>query len=163
MRVRLTAMTVLQAGGEAGRRAGAGAGGGAFHLAGEWRVDAGSATTPPVLDHIWMIGWVAASVFGQVVAPGELLGAEGAGEALLARVRPVVAGQLVGTRKLLVAVEPVAGERTLTRVGTLVRLEVRRLVIGFAAAREGALVALGSRCDRPPPGHLIRDGGGAGP
>lgn len=68
-------------------------------------------------------------VFGQVVAPGELLGAEGAGEALLARLRPVVAGQLVGTRKLLVAVEPVAGERTLNRVGTLVRLECHLWII----------------------------------
>ena len=123
MRGQLTAMTVRQAGGEAGHLPGDGAG--AVHQVGGLRVDAGSATAPPVLDHVGMIGWVAAGVLGQVVAPGELLGAEGAGEALLARVRPVVAGQLVGARELLVAVEPVAGERALTRVGALVGLQMR--------------------------------------
>ncbi|EFB24420.1 hypothetical protein PANDA_001313 [Ailuropoda melanoleuca] len=138
-------MTVRQAAGEAGRLAGDGAG--AVHHAGGLRVDAGSATAPAVLDHVGMIGWVTASVLGQMVAPGELLGAEGAGEALLARVRPVVAGQLVGARELLVAVEPVAGERALSRVGALVGLQMRRLVIGFVAARKGAAVALGSRAD----------------
>lgn len=99
-------------------------------------------------------------MLGQVVAPGELLGAEGAGEALLARVRPVVTGQLVGARELLVAVEPVAGERALTRVGALVGLEMRRLVIGFVAAREGAAMALGCRCNWPPTGDSTCGGGG---
>lgn len=161
LRGQLTAMTVRQAAGEAGRLAGDGAG--AVHHAGGLRVDAGSATAPAVLDHVGMIGWVTASVLGQMVAPGELLGAEGTGEALLARVRPVVAGQLVGARELLVAVEPVAGERALTRVGALVGLQMGRLVIGFVAARKGAAVALGSRSNRPPTGHRTRGGGGAGP
>lgn len=156
---RLAAMTVRQAGGKAGRLVGDGAG--AVHQAGGLRVDAGCATTPPVLDHVGMIGWVATGVLGQVVAPWELLGAEGAGEALFARVRPVVACQLVGARELLVAVEPVAGERALARVGALVGLQMRRLVIGFVAAREGAAMALGSRCDWPPTGTRTRCGGGA--
>lgn len=122
LRERLTAVTVRQAGGEAGHLPGDGAG--AVHQVGGLRVDAGGATAPPVLDHVRMIGWVAAGVLGQMVAPRELLGAEWAGEAFLARVRPVVAGQLVGARKLLVAVEPVAGERALTRVGALVGLQM---------------------------------------
>lgn len=154
-------MTVRQAGGEAGRLARVGAG--AVHRAGGLRVDAGSTTAPAILDHVGMIGRVAASVLGQMVAPGELLGAEGAGEALLARVRPVVAGQLVGARELLVAVEPVAGERALTRVGALVGLQMRRLVISFVAARKGAAMALGGGCHRPPAGHWTCGGGGAGP
>lgn len=154
-------MTVRQAGGEAGLLAGDG--GRAVHQAGGLGVDAGSATAPAVLDHVGMIGWVATSVLGQMVAPGELLGAEGAGEALLARVRPVVAGQLIGARELLVAVEPVAGERALTRVGALVGLQMRRLVIGFVAARKGAAMALGSRCNRPPTRDWTCCGGGAGP
>lgn len=115
-------MTVRQAGGKAGRLVGDGAG--AVHQAGRLRVDAGCATAPPVLDHVGMIGWVAAGMLGQVVAPGELLGAERAGEALLARVCPVVAGKLVGARELLVAVEPVAGEGALPRVGALVGLQM---------------------------------------
>lgn len=53
-------------------------------------------------------------MLGKVVAAGEALGAERAGEALLPRVRPVVAGQLVGARKLLVTARPVAGEGALT-------------------------------------------------
>lgn len=119
---RLAAMTVRQAGGKAGCLVGDGAG--AVHQAGRLRVDAGCATAPPVLDHVGMIGWVAAGMLGQVVAPGELLGAERAGEALLARVCPVVAGKLVGARELLVAVEPVAGEGALPRVGALVGLQM---------------------------------------
>ena len=154
-------MTVRQAGGEAGLLAGDG--GGAVHQAGGLGVDSGSATTPAVLDHVRMIGWVAASMLGQMVTPGELLGTEGAGEALLARVRPVVAGQLVGARELLVAVEPVAGERALTRVGALVGLQMRRLVIGFVAARKGAAMALRCRCNRPPTRDWTCGGGGARP
>lgn len=53
-------------------------------------------------------------VLGQVVTAGEALGAQRAGEALLARVRPVVAGQLVRARELLVATWPVAGKRAFT-------------------------------------------------
>lgn len=152
-------MSVRQAGGEAGRLVGDGAG--AVHQAGGLRFDARRATAPPVLDHVGMIGWVATGMLGQMVAPRELLGAEGAGEALFARVRPVVAGQLVGARELLVAVEPVAGERALARVGALVGLQMRRLVISFVAAREGAAMSLGSRCDGPPTGYRTRGRGGA--
>lgn len=57
---------------------------------------------------------VAARVLGQVVAAGEALGAERAGEALLTGVRPVVAGQLVRACELLVASRPVASEGALT-------------------------------------------------
>lgn len=59
---------------------------------------------------------VATRVLGQVVAAGEALGAERAGEALLAGVRPVVAGQLVRACELLVASRPVASEGALTCV-----------------------------------------------
>lgn len=52
-------------------------------------------------------------MLGQVVAAGEALGAERAGKALFPRVRPVMAGQLVGARKLLVAAWPVAGKGAL--------------------------------------------------
>ena len=55
-------------------------------------------------------------MLGQVVAAGEALGAERAGEALLAGVRPVVAGQLVRACELLVASRPVASEGALTCV-----------------------------------------------
>lgn len=57
---------------------------------------------------------MAACVLGQVVAAGEAFGAERAGEALLPRVCPVVAGQLIGARKLLVTARPVAGKGALT-------------------------------------------------
>jgi hypothetical protein len=58
--------------------------------------------------------WVAAGVLGQVVTSGEPLGTQGAGKALLAGVRPVMAGQLIRARKLLVAARPIAGEGTFT-------------------------------------------------
>lgn len=57
-------------------------------------------------------------MLGQMVAAGEALGAERAGEALLARVRPVVAGQLVGAREFLVTPWPVTGEGPFTCTGT---------------------------------------------
>lgn len=50
----------------------------------------------------------------QVVAPHEALLADGAAELLLARVRAIVSGQLVGARELLVALLPAAGEGPLT-------------------------------------------------
>lgn len=53
-------------------------------------------------------------VLGQVVAAGEALGTQGTGEPLLACVRPVVAGQLVGTGKLLVTARPITGKGPLT-------------------------------------------------
>lgn len=114
--------TVLQASSEAGllARRGAGVGTRAFHHGWGWWLGAGSATTTPVLDHVGMVSWVATGMLGQVVAPGELLGAQRAGEALFTGVGPVVAGQLVRTRKLLVAVEPITGEGAFPCVGTLV-------------------------------------------
>lgn len=59
---------------------------------------------------------VAACVLRQVVAPHEALLADGAAELLLARVRAIVSGQLVGARELLVALLPAAGEGPLTWV-----------------------------------------------
>lgn len=53
-------------------------------------------------------------VLGQVVASGKPLGTQGAGEALLPGVRPVVAGQLIRTGELLVTARPVAGKGPLT-------------------------------------------------
>lgn len=53
-------------------------------------------------------------VFGQVVAPHETLVAQRAVEALLARVRAVVAGQLVRPRELLAAVGPGTPEGALS-------------------------------------------------
>lgn len=57
---------------------------------------------------------MAPGVLGQVVAAGEALGAQGAGEPLLAGVRPVVAGQLVRTGEFLVAARPVTGKGPFT-------------------------------------------------
>ena len=93
MRERLTAVTVRQAGGEAGHLPGDGAG--AVHQVGGLRVDAGRATAPPVLDHIRMIGWVAAGVLGQVVAPHEALLAQRTAELLLPCVGADVGGEVV--------------------------------------------------------------------
>lgn len=114
--------TVLQASSEAGllARRGARVGTRAFHQGWGWWLRAGNATTTPVLDHVRTVSWVATGMLGQVVAPGELLGAQRAGEALFTGVRSVVAGQLVRTCKLLVAVEPIAGEGAFPGVGTLV-------------------------------------------
>lgn len=53
-------------------------------------------------------------MLGEVVTAGEALGAERTGEALLPRVRPVVAGQLVGACELLVTAWPVTGKGALT-------------------------------------------------
>lgn len=59
---------------------------------------------------------VAASVLRQVVGAHETLAAQRAGELLLARVRPVVAGQLVRPREPLAAAAPRAREGTLACV-----------------------------------------------
>lgn len=85
--------TVLRASSEAGLLARVGTR--AFHHSWGWWLGARSATTTPVLDHVGMVSWVATGMLGQVVAPGELLGAQRAGEALFTGVGPVVAGQLV--------------------------------------------------------------------
>lgn len=97
-------------GGRAGHRAGRGA---ARQAAGQ-RVAGRGAADARAPEQFRAEAGVAASVLGQVVAACEALGAERAGEALLARMRPVVAGQLVGARKLLVAAWPVASKGALT-------------------------------------------------
>lgn len=79
-------------------------------------------------------------VLAEVVGAHEALVADGAGEALLARVRAQVALQLVGPREPPAAEEPVADERSLACVPAQVRLEVRRLAVHLAAARDVARV-----------------------
>lgn len=66
------------------------------------------------LDHTGVELGVAPGVLGEVVAPHEALLAQGTAELLLARVRPVVARQLVRARELFKAVWPRAGEGPLT-------------------------------------------------
>lgn len=111
-------LLVLQAGldwalqasrGRAGHRAGCWA---ASQAAGQRVAGRGAASTRAP-EQFRAEARVAACVLGQVVAAGEALGAERTGKALLPSVRPVVAGQLVGARKLLVAAWPVAGKGAL--------------------------------------------------
>lgn len=45
---------------------------------------------------------------------------------LLARMRPVVSGQLVGSAKLFTTILPVTGERLLSRMRAVVSTKVRR-------------------------------------
>lgn len=66
------------------------------------------------LEHAGVEAGVPAGVLRQVVAPHEALVAHGAVEALLARVRAVVARQLVGAGELLATVGPGALEGPLT-------------------------------------------------
>lgn len=94
-------------------------------------------------------------MLGKVVAAGEAFGAERAGEALLPCVRPVVAGQLVGARKLLVTARPVAGKGALTWVE---KAEGRETVVSglrLGGQREGdvpsAPKATRSSLSSPPP------------
>uniref|UniRef100_G3UGA1 Uncharacterized protein n=1 Tax=Loxodonta africana TaxID=9785 RepID=G3UGA1_LOXAF len=79
-------------------------------------------------------------VLAEVVAAHEALVAHWAGKALLACVGPQVPLQLVGAREALPAEEPVAHEGPLARVPAQVRLEVRRLAVHLAAARDVAAV-----------------------
>lgn len=95
-----------------------------------------------VVEHGGVEAVVAAGVFAQVVAPHEALGAERAGEALLAGVCAEVAGQLIRAGELLGAVGPGALERPLTCMHAQVRLQVRRLAVHLPAARLGAPVPL---------------------
>lgn len=95
-------------------RAGHWAGRGAACQAAGQRVAGGGAAGALAPEKFRAEAGVAARVLGQVVAAGEALGAERAGEALLAGVRPVVAGQLVRACELLVASRPVASEGALT-------------------------------------------------
>lgn len=103
---------------QAGRgRAGGRAGCGAACLATGQRVAGRGAAGARAPEQLRAETRVAARMLGQVVAAGKALGAERAGEALLAGVRPVVTGQLVGARELLVAARPVTGKGALTWVG----------------------------------------------
>ena len=81
-------------------------------------------------------------VLGQVVGAHELLGALGALEALLARVRPAVSLELVRAGEPLAAEYPVADEGTLSVVPPEVGPEVRRLAVHLVAAGEVADVLL---------------------
>jgi hypothetical protein len=74
-------------------------------------------------------------MFGQVVGAHESLVANWAGEPLLARVGPQVTLELVGARETLAAKEPLAAEGPLARVPAQMGLQVRRLAVDFAAAR----------------------------
>lgn len=79
------------------------------------------------LDHTGVELGVAPGVLGEVVAPHEALLAQRAAELLLARVRPVVARQLVRARELFKAVWPRAGEGPLTcEEGDRTRVRQRR-------------------------------------
>jgi len=79
-------------------------------------------------------------VFAEVVGAHEPLGADGADESLLARVRPNVPLQLVRSREAFTAEQPVAEERPFSGVPAQVRFEVRRLVVDLAAAGHVAAV-----------------------
>lgn len=76
------------------------------------------------LQHAGMETCVSPGVFGQVVAPHEALFTQRTVEALLARVRAVVARQLVRSGKLFTAVCPGAFEGTFPGVDPEVGFEV---------------------------------------
>lgn len=75
-----------------------------------------AAATAAGAQHGGSEAWVAACVLRQVVGAHETLAAQGTGELLLARVRPVVAGQLVRSREPLAAAVPRARKGTLACV-----------------------------------------------
>nr|Q6ZRH9.1 RecName: Full=Uncharacterized protein FLJ46347 [Homo sapiens] len=105
------------------------------------------------------------NVFAQVVAAHEALVAHRTGEALLARVSPQMPLQLVRAREALAAEEPVAHEGPLARVPAQVRLQVRRLPVHLAAARNVAAVqalAPQARPGRAQPLRLLAVGAVAG-
>lgn len=106
--VRVGWTRALQAcGGWAGRGAGRRAPG---QAAGQ-RVAGGGTAGTRAPEQVRVEAGVAAGMLGQVVAAGEALGTQRAGEALLARVCPVVAGQLVRAGELLVTALPVTSKR----------------------------------------------------
>lgn len=72
-------------------------------------------------------------MLGQMIAAHERLGALDADELLLAGVRPLVTGQLVGARETPLAVGPLADERFLAGVDALVGFQVAGLEVVFAA------------------------------
>lgn len=117
--VRVGCTRALQAcGGWAGR----GAGRRAPSQAAGQRVAGGGTAGTRAPEQVWVEAGVAAGVLGQVVTAGEALGTQRAREALLARMRPVVAGQLVGAGKLLVTALPVTSKRAFACVRPQVRL-----------------------------------------
>lgn len=93
---------------------GDGAKGGAASQATGQRVAGGGAARTRSSEQFRAEAGMASGMLGQVVTAGEALGAQGTGEPLLARVRPVVAGQLIRTGKLLVTARPVTGKGPLT-------------------------------------------------
>ena len=111
-------------------------GGGTIHRG--WRTDAGrfrltvigvfglgarAATGSSLAGAAAARGAVRLDVLRQVVGAHEALAALGAGEPLLAGVRPQVALQFVAPREALAAEQPLAAERPLARVPPQVRLE----------------------------------------
>lgn len=76
---------------------------------------------------------VGLDVFGEVVTPHEPLAALLAAETFLAGVGAQVPLQLVGAREAFAAEEPVTDEGSLAGMPAQVRLEVRRLLVHFAA------------------------------
>lgn len=117
--VRVGWTRALQAcGGWAGRGAGRRAPG---QAAGQ-RVAGGGTAGTRAPEQVRVEAGVAAGMLGQVVAAGEALGTQRAGEALLARVCPVVAGQLVRAGELLVTALPVTSKRAFPCVRPQVRL-----------------------------------------
>lgn len=99
---------------------------------------------PPVaVDPLLSVSWrglVCAHVLGKVVVAHENPGAQSAAELLGAGVRLEVALQLVGTSESFAAEEPVADKRPISAVPSQVSLQVGRLGVGFAAARDVAVV-----------------------
>ena len=87
-------------------------------VVGVFRLGAGAATGSAFASAAAARCAVRLDVLGQVVGAHEALVADGAGEALLARVRPQVALQFVGAREAFAAEQPIADERPLARVPT---------------------------------------------
>ena len=79
-------------------------------------------------------------MLGQVVGAHEPLVADRAGEPLLSGVRAQMALELVGARETLPAEEPVADKGPLAGVPTKMGLQVGRLSVDLATARDVAVV-----------------------
>lgn len=73
-------------------------------------------------------------MFGKVIGSHEALIANGASEALLARVSAQMALEFVGARETFAAKEPLAAERPFARVPTKMRFQVRRFSVDFTAS-----------------------------
>lgn len=81
-------------------------------------------------------GLVSFDMFGEVVAPHESLATLLTTKALLSGVGAKVPLKLIGAGEALAAEEPVTDEGPLSSVPAQVRLQVRRLLIHFAALRD---------------------------